>query len=149
MNEMLGTIGDRLCVAAAIMERDGKILLGRRHYTADVWKDEVVWTVPGGRCEAGETIEEALRRETAEEVGIQEFEIHEFIADAPCAPGSDAQHLYLFHCTTAEDATLMEPEKFSQWRWVPLEEYMTDAQYTGFNEPAREMIVAFLRNKTT
>lgn len=147
MNEILSTIGDRLCVAAGVFVRDGHILLGRRHYTADVWKDQTVWTIPGGRCEEGETIEQALRRETHEEVGIRDFSVEAFIADAPTAPGSDAKHLFLFHCATGEDATLMEPEKFSEWRWVPLEEYMLDEQYRGFNEPAREMIVAFLRSQ--
>lgn len=39
----------------------------------------------------------------------------------------------------------MEPKKFSQWRWVPIDEYIADSQYTGFNEPARRMVVHFLR----
>lgn len=72
MQETLQRVGDRLCVAAGVFVRDGHILLGRRHYTADVWKDQAVWTIPGGRCEEGETIEQALRRETAEEVGVQD-----------------------------------------------------------------------------
>lgn len=147
MQETLQRVGDRLCAAAGVFVRDGQILLGRRHYTAKEWMDKTVWTIPGGRCEAGETIEQALRRETYEEVGIRDFAIDSFIADAPAAPGSDVQHLYMFRCTTEEDATLMEPEKFSQWRWVPLDEYMSDPQYLGFNEPARELIVNFLRSQ--
>ena len=148
MQGALQRVGDRLCVAAGVFVRNGTILLGRRRYTANEWKDETVWTFPGGRCEAGETVEQALRREICEEVGIRTFTIEAFIADAPAPQGSDAQHLYMFHCTTEEDVTLMEPEKFSEWRWVPLDEYMSDSQYLGFNEPAREMIVAYLRAST-
>ena len=77
LEEMLIEIGtDKKC-PVAVMVRDGKVLAGLRNYTKDKWKEISVWTLPGGRCDAHETLEQTLRRETAEEVGITDFMIKE------------------------------------------------------------------------
>lgn len=47
----------------AVIESQGKILLARR-------RDIGWWNLPGGGMEAGETVDEALRREVREEVGL-------------------------------------------------------------------------------
>lgn len=52
-------------VAAAIIEKDGLILCAKR---ADV-EGELAWEFPGGKIEAQESSEEALRREIQEELG--------------------------------------------------------------------------------
>jgi len=105
---------DKLC-ASAIMFKDEKILIGFRHYGRDKWKKISVWTCPGGRCDDGEFVEQTLRREVAEEVGIINFTINEFLGEFPGAKEGDI--LYLFKCSTDEEFKLMEPEKFSEWRW--------------------------------
>lgn len=51
-------------VAAALIERDGRVLATQRGYGA--FKDG--WEFPGGKLEAGETAEEALAREIREEL---------------------------------------------------------------------------------
>ena len=54
-------------VAAAVIERDGKVLVARR-------KPGLVagglWEFPGGKLEEGESAEEGLERELAEELGV-------------------------------------------------------------------------------
>src|SRR5688572_7993227 len=55
------------CVGALLV-RDGAILLGRRHEDAD-WLAGA-WDVFGGHVEAGESGEQAVARELAEELGI-------------------------------------------------------------------------------
>lgn len=147
MNEYLAKKGDGLTCPIAIIVRDGKVLAGHRHYTADKWKDISVWTNPGGRSDVGETIEQALRREVQEEVGITELDIIDFIGEVPGAKEGDV--LLMFYCETKQDAQLMEPEKFSEWRWVKIEEYLASEEFGGFNPAARALIVEHLRHKMT
>ncbi|MBO1416450.1 NUDIX domain-containing protein, partial [Streptomyces sp. FH025] len=54
-------------VAAAVINHDGRVLLVRRNpddYMGGLWE------IPSGTVEAGETILDALHRETAEETGL-------------------------------------------------------------------------------
>ncbi|GAA2233727.1 NUDIX hydrolase [Kitasatospora cystarginea] len=54
-------------VAAAVINHDGRVLLVRRNpddYMGGMWE------IPSGTVEAGETILDALYRETAEETGL-------------------------------------------------------------------------------
>ncbi len=52
--------------ASVALVRDGKVLLIKRAY--DPYKG--LWTLPGGRLEPGETIEQCVIREVAEEIGV-------------------------------------------------------------------------------
>lgn len=144
MQLKLKEIGNEFKCPIAIMMRDGKILTGHRHYTPDKWKEISVWTTPGGRCEPMETIEEALRREVFEEVGINEFEILEYIGEAP--GGKEGDTVIIFLCITKQEANLMEPEKFSEWRWVSKDDFVTNEDYIGFNSEMRQIVVDFLKN---
>ncbi|MES2820611.1 MAG: Nudix family hydrolase [Pseudomonadota bacterium] len=59
---------NRVQVAAAVIRRpDGRILIARR---ADTQHQGGLWEFPGGKVEAGETVEAALARELEEELGI-------------------------------------------------------------------------------
>jgi 8-oxo-dGTP diphosphatase len=55
-------------VVAAVIERDGQVLIGQR--PAGKWH-ALKWEFPGGKVEPGESPEAALRRELEEELGIQ------------------------------------------------------------------------------
>lgn len=54
----------RIEVVAAVILRDGKVFATQRGYGP--WKDW--WEFPGGKMEAGESPEEALKREIKEEL---------------------------------------------------------------------------------
>lgn len=54
-----------LAVSTAIF-RDGRVLLARRGGAAM----HGLWSLPGGRVEPGETLEEAAKREVREEIGV-------------------------------------------------------------------------------
>ncbi|MDQ5971337.1 MAG: 8-oxo-dGTP diphosphatase [Patescibacteria group bacterium] len=135
MEEKLKEIGGPNKCPVAILIRDGKILFGQRNYTKEI----SVWTIPGGRCEEGETLEEALRREVYEEVGISDLKIVSFAGETSGFKEGDL--LEIFFCTTEQDYKLMEPEKFSEWRWVSKEEYIVEGKYSGFNLDARKIIL--------
>lgn len=54
-------------VVAAALFRDGRLLLAQRTRPADL---AGLWELPGGKVEPGETVEDALRRELREELGV-------------------------------------------------------------------------------
>jgi 8-oxo-dGTP diphosphatase len=62
------TVAPRPEVAVgAVVVRDGRLLLIRRGRGVGVG----LWSLPGGRVEPGETLAAAVRRELAEETGLQ------------------------------------------------------------------------------
>lgn len=58
----------RVAIAVAALVRDQRVLLGHRHPGRRWYPD--CWDLVGGHIEAGESPEEALIRECAEELGI-------------------------------------------------------------------------------
>ncbi len=57
---------DYLPVTAAVIERNGRILIARRKHPFMGHG----WEFPGGKLEENETLEECLKREIREELGI-------------------------------------------------------------------------------
>lgn len=55
-------------VVAAVIQRDGKILVGQRRRSDS---HALKWEFPGGKLEIGETPRQALIRELKEELGIE------------------------------------------------------------------------------
>jgi len=70
-------------VAAVIMDARGRVLLNRRRGDSDL---PGLWEFAGGKCEPGETPQQALTRELREELGI-EAQIGPWLMDiAQCYP---------------------------------------------------------------
>jgi 8-oxo-dGTP diphosphatase len=57
----------RVVVAAAVIEREGRILVTKRPEGVHL---EGHWEFPGGKCAPGETLQECLVRELREELGV-------------------------------------------------------------------------------
>lgn len=141
--DQLTEIGNTSLCPTAILVKGGALLLGYRNYTPDKWKAISVWTTPGGRCDADESIEETLRREVKEEVNISDFKIEQKIGEVPGAKEGDVVPIY--YCTTEQEPTLMEPEKFSEWKWVPIQDYIAGAPYDEMNPVAHHLNSEFLK----
>jgi 8-oxo-dGTP diphosphatase len=75
-------------IAAAARTVDGRWLLVRRADTGE-------WALPGGTLEWGETLRDAVRRELAEEAGVDEVDLGE-VAGVYSRPERDAR----FHAVT-------------------------------------------------
>jgi 8-oxo-dGTP diphosphatase len=54
------------CVGAVVFDDAGRLLLIRRGHDPHAG----LWSLPGGRVEDGETLEQAVRREVREETGV-------------------------------------------------------------------------------
>ena len=59
-------------VVAAIIKTDNVYLIAQRNINKYMG---LTWEFPGGKVEYGETVEEAVRREMMEEVGLQLFDL--------------------------------------------------------------------------
>ena len=107
-------------VRAAIRDARARVLLLRYADAYGEW-----WVTPGGGREAGESDEETLRRELAEEVGLTRFELgpllwelEHFDHDDPAYGGSSAR-VYRVDVKTYEPAVVTEA---LEARWFELAE---------------------------
>lgn len=103
-----------LVAACALLDTDNRVLLARRPAGKAM---AGLWEFPGGKVEAGETPEETLVRELAEELGI--------VTEQPClAPLTFASHAYeefhllmpLFVCRKYRGIPV--PREGQQLKWV-------------------------------
>ena len=62
------TQDQKIRVVAAVAERDGRFLICRRPAHK---RHGGLWEFPGGKLEPGETLQAAVRRELAEELGVE------------------------------------------------------------------------------
>ncbi len=106
---------EQLCVFALI-RKDNEILMGLREYI----KNKPVWTYPGGRGKLNETIIDTLKREILEEIGISDIEPIKVIGQKDGVKKDD--RVYFIECKISSDPKLMEPEKFKEWKWFPLDQ---------------------------
>lgn len=106
---------EQLCVFAFI-KKDNKVLMGLREYI----KNKPVWTYPGGRGRKDETLMDTLKREIFEEIGISKITPIRTIGQKNGVKKGDK--VYFVECETSEEPILMEPEKFNQWKWFPINE---------------------------
>ena len=112
-------------VAAIIRDAQGRIFATQRGYGE--WKDW--WEFPGGKIEAGETPEEALRREIREELAA-EIEVGELFKTIDYDYPQFHLTMHCFLCRLKGDVTLKEHEaakwlaaqELSSVRWLPADE---------------------------
>jgi len=106
------------CVGALLVRKD-RILLGRRSDDCD-WLAGA-WDVFGGHVEAGESGEQAIARELAEELGIVVLVRDLFYLDCLEGPAPEPWRLRLYRVArwSGEPANLAE---HAQLRWCALED---------------------------
>ncbi len=99
-------------VVAAVIERDGRILIGQRKPRG---RHALKWEFPGGKVEPGEEPRAALARELREELGI-EAKIGEEIERYDFSYAAQPTHLIFFRVTefVGEPANL----DFAQIAWA-------------------------------
>jgi len=99
-------------VTAAIIEKEGKILIARRK-KGDSMADK--WEFPGGEIEPGETPEECLKRELFEEFGV-ETRVEDFIGSSQFL--SSPQPIELLAYKVFHLSGEFKPAAHQEIRWV-------------------------------
>lgn len=121
-------------VVAAILESDGRVLIGRRLPSQS---HPLQWEFPGGKVEPGETPQRALARELEEELGIRGAAGSEITRYPYTYAGRDPIELIFFRVTFYEG----EPRNlvFHEMRWESAAEFGT----YDFVEGDRDFIRGF------
>ena len=102
----------------AVIVRDGRILLLLRKK----YPEKGCWSIPGGKVEFGETVEEALLREVKEEIGV-EARIVSSLGVTNHILRSEGIHFVAprFLVSIAGNPKNMEPSCHADMRWFPLD----------------------------
>ncbi len=101
--------------------RDHKVLLGLRHSDPEKADSELhgegTWTMPGGKVDWHQTIEESARRELEEETSLKASKLKlisvtdEIVHDNHFVTNG-------FICTEFEgEVKTMEPDEIVEWKW--------------------------------
>ena len=104
-------------VTAAVIERDGLILICRRRADQN---HPLKWEFPGGKVEPGEAPAAGVRRELQEELGIRLIEVSEITRFQFQYPGR-SPILLIFYKVQAYAGTV-ENRVFAEVRWAPARE---------------------------
>ncbi len=109
-------------VAAGLVFRGGKLLVTQRPPASHLGG---LWEFPGGKCQAGESFEQCLRRELAEELGI-EVQVQELVEDLTHDYPEKSVHLKFFRCRwlrhepraiLCQDLAWIEPEQLANYKF--------------------------------
>jgi mutator protein MutT len=106
-------VGDLVVVevVAAVIERDGAVLITRRPPGTHL---AGFWEFPGGKRHHGEALDQALRREIAEELGVQAL-VGDKIETIDWEYADKCVRLHFFRCTVAGEP---HPREGQEMVWV-------------------------------
>ena len=126
MFQTIGLLRKRIeVVAAVIFDEQGRIFATQRGYGE--WKDW--WEFPGGKIEAGETPQQALKREIREELGA-EIEVGKLMKTIDYDYPNFHLTMHCFKCRLMGGVTLLEheaakwlaPSELASVNWLPADE---------------------------
>jgi len=127
---------DVLQVTAGLIGREGRLLITQRPHGTHL---EGLWEFPGGKQDEGETLEECLIREVAEETGMQvrivqkEREVVHHYPDRTV-------HLHFFHCRPVDGeprplgcaaVAWVRPEELTLYPFPPADVPLVDDLSSG------------------
>lgn len=124
-------------IAAAVIVQDGRFLLVQRA----VSEGNLSWQFPAGEVEAGESVEDAAVRETAEEAGL--VVVAKSLLGERTHPATGREMTYVECEVVAGDAHAVDAEEIAAVAWIGLDEIPDYVPY-GFYEPVQAHLDATL-----
>ena len=106
----------KLIGVAVIWDETGKILIDKRRSEGSFGG---LWEFPGGKKEAGETIEDCIKREVLEELGI-EVALEEHLITIEYNYSEIRVKLHVYHCRYLRG--ILKAIECDEFRWVTLDE---------------------------
>jgi len=109
-----------------IILKDNKVLLGKRNDDPDkadsLLHGEGTWTLPGGKLDFGENIQDCAYREVLEETGIKINKNKIKLISVTNDVVEDAHFVTLgFLCEEFEGSSnVMEPDEITEWKWFDI-----------------------------
>ena len=103
-------------IAAAIIEKDGKILIAQRAKNDGLCGK---WEFPGGKVKAGETLQDCLKRELREELGIS-AEVGDYYCSSSFYHKDALFEMYMFKVPSFEGQIVLH--EHSAIAWVSISE---------------------------
>jgi 8-oxo-dGTP diphosphatase len=107
-----------IVVSAAVIERHGMLLVTRRQKGVHL---EGLWEFPGGKCDAGESLEACLARELREELGVEVRVGEEVFTTTHTYPDRRVE-LHFLRCRLHVEP---RPQLGQEMRWVRRDELAT------------------------
>lgn len=117
-------------VAAAVIERDGKVLVARRKPGLAAGG---FWEFPGGKVEEGEPPELCLERELAEELGVGS-RVGDFLCSVPFSGPGATFELVVYRTELLSDTFRLADH--DEVRWLA----PADMDEAAFSEPDRPVV---------
>ena len=124
-------------VAAAVIVQDGRVLLVQRRQR----EGSLLWALPSGEVEAGETAEEAAARETGEEVGLTVTPAKNL--GERIHPNTGRKMIYVACEIVSGEAHVTDTEELVDLAWCKQDELATYVPY-GFFPAVQEHLDAVL-----
>lgn len=126
----MGTNEDtfHLGIKALIRNDEGKILLLKVNPAKLRGSDQEYWDIPGGRIQRGDTVEQTLRREIAEEIGVTDIDGIRPLAMVlsniriPLDPVDVGLILSIYTCSISPDAHVTLSDEHVDLGWFAPEE---------------------------
>ncbi len=125
---------DHMPIAAAVIVSNGRLLLVKRR----VEESGLSWQLPAGKLEAGETLEDAAVRETAEEVDLEVSAVE--LLGERVHPVTGRRVGYVVCDIISGDAKVAAPDEIDDLAWAAREELKTYVP-NGFAPVVEEYLI--------
>jgi 8-oxo-dGTP diphosphatase len=115
----------RIGVGVGVMLlKDGKVLLGKRNIdpakATSLLDGAGTWTMPGGKVDFGETLQEGAARELFEETGIVLEKSKILCLNEDRVETAHFITIGVLAEAFSGEAQVMEPDKITDWTWFDL-----------------------------